>query len=82
MHSFAISERYVILMEFPLVVNPLRLLVSGKPFIANYRWEPERGPPSPCSIAAPAKSTMPTPTRPGSASITSTPSTATGKTVC
>ena len=43
MHSFALSERYVILMEFPLVVNPLRLLVSGKPFIANYRWEPERG---------------------------------------
>lgn len=30
-------------MEFPLVVNPLRMLISGKPFIANYRWEPERG---------------------------------------
>jgi beta,beta-carotene 9',10'-dioxygenase len=30
-------------MEFPLMVNPLRLLLSGKPFIANYRWEPERG---------------------------------------
>jgi beta,beta-carotene 9',10'-dioxygenase len=43
MHSFALSKRYAILMEFPLVVNPLRMLVSGKPFIANYRWEPERG---------------------------------------
>lgn len=43
MHSFALSEKYAILMEFPLVVNPLRMLVSGKPFIANYRWEPERG---------------------------------------
>lgn len=43
MHSFALSGKYVILMEFPLVVNPLRMLVSGKPFIANYRWEPERG---------------------------------------
>jgi beta,beta-carotene 9',10'-dioxygenase len=42
-HSFALSGRYVILMEFPLVVNPLRLLASGKPFIANYRWKPERG---------------------------------------
>ena len=43
MHTFALSGRYAILMEFPLVVNPLRLLLSGKPFIANYRWEPERG---------------------------------------
>lgn len=43
MHSFAISKKYAILMEFPLVVNPFRLLASGKPFIANYRWEPERG---------------------------------------
>lgn len=43
MHSFAISAKYAILMEFPLVVSPLRLLLSGKPFIENYRWEPERG---------------------------------------
>jgi beta,beta-carotene 9',10'-dioxygenase len=25
------------------VVNPTELLTSGKPFIRNYRWEPERG---------------------------------------
>ena len=43
MHSFGISERYIILVEFPLVVNPLKLLLSGKPFIENYKWEPERG---------------------------------------
>ena len=43
MHSFAISAKYAILMEFPLVVSPLRLLLSGKPFIENYQWEPERG---------------------------------------
>jgi beta,beta-carotene 9',10'-dioxygenase len=43
MHSFAMSERYVVLAEYPLVVNPLRLGLSGKPFIDNYRWEPERG---------------------------------------
>jgi carotenoid cleavage dioxygenase-like enzyme len=29
--------------EFPLVVNPLRLLLSGQPLIRNYRWEPKRG---------------------------------------
>jgi carotenoid cleavage dioxygenase-like enzyme len=43
MHSFALTERYVVLVEFPLVVNPPRLALSGRPFIENYRWEPERG---------------------------------------
>lgn len=43
MHSFGLSQKYVILMEFPLVVNPLGMLMSGKPFIANYAWEPRRG---------------------------------------
>jgi carotenoid cleavage dioxygenase-like enzyme len=35
------SERYLVLAEFPLRVNPLRLALSGKPFITNYRWKPE-----------------------------------------
>jgi carotenoid cleavage dioxygenase-like enzyme len=43
MHSFAITERYVVLVEFPLVVVPIELAVSGRPFIENYRWEPKRG---------------------------------------
>lgn len=43
MHSFGLSEHYVVLAEFPLVVEPLRLALSGKPFIDCYRWEPERG---------------------------------------
>jgi len=43
MHSFAMTEQHLILVEFPLVVNPIHLLLSGKPFIRNYRWEPERG---------------------------------------
>jgi carotenoid cleavage dioxygenase-like enzyme len=43
MHSFGMTERYLVLAEFPLVVNPLRLRFSGKPFIQNYAWEPERG---------------------------------------
>ncbi len=46
MHSFGISERYVVLVEFPLLVNPLRLATSGlggRAFIDNYEWKPERG---------------------------------------
>src|SRR5688500_2061446 len=43
MHSFGLSQKYVILMEFPFVVNPISMLVRNKPFIANYTWEPQRG---------------------------------------
>ncbi len=43
MHSFAVTDNYVVLAEFPLVVNPLRLLLLGRPFIENFRWKPERG---------------------------------------
>jgi carotenoid cleavage dioxygenase-like enzyme len=43
MHSFGMSEDHLILTEFPLVVSPIDLRLSGKPFIQNYRWEPERG---------------------------------------
>lgn len=45
MHSFGMSQNYAIITEFPLVVNPLRLLLWLKPFIENYRWKPERGTP-------------------------------------
>jgi len=43
MHSFGMTEHYIILAEYPLVVNPLSTLLSGKPFIENYHWKPERG---------------------------------------
>ncbi len=43
MHSFAMTKRFVVLMEFPFVVNPLALKFSGKPFIDNYKWKPELG---------------------------------------
>jgi len=43
MHSFAITERYVVLVEFPLVVNPLRLAFGRQSFIESYRWRPDRG---------------------------------------
>jgi len=43
MHSFGLSERWLVLAEFPFVVNPLRLALAGRPYIENYRWKPERG---------------------------------------
>src|SRR5258708_38650783 len=43
MHSFALTDRWLVLAEFPFVVNPLRLALSGRPYIENYRWRPERG---------------------------------------
>jgi beta,beta-carotene 9',10'-dioxygenase len=43
MHSFGLTERWLVLMEFPLVVNPLSLALSGRPYIENYRWKPELG---------------------------------------
>ena len=43
MHAFGMSERYLILAEYPLRVNPLRLAFSGRAFIKNYRWKPEQG---------------------------------------
>jgi carotenoid cleavage dioxygenase-like enzyme len=43
MHSFGLTERWLVLAEFPFVVNPLSLALSGRPYIENYRWKPERG---------------------------------------
>jgi carotenoid cleavage dioxygenase-like enzyme len=43
MHSFGMSERYVVLAENPLLVNPMSIPLSKKAFIDNYEWQPERG---------------------------------------
>jgi carotenoid cleavage dioxygenase-like enzyme len=43
MHSFGLTPRWLVLAEFPYVVNPLRLALSGRPYIENYRWRPELG---------------------------------------
>jgi carotenoid cleavage dioxygenase-like enzyme len=45
MHSFGMSPTYFILTEFPLVVNPVHLLLWLRPYIENFRWEPRRGTP-------------------------------------
>ena len=42
-HSFGLTERWLVLAEYPFVVNPLSLMFSGRPYIENYRWQPERG---------------------------------------
>ncbi len=42
-HSFGMSEHYLIMAEYPYRVSPLKLLTSGKPFIENYEWRPEEG---------------------------------------
>jgi beta,beta-carotene 9',10'-dioxygenase len=43
MHSFGLTPQWLVLAEFPYVVNPLRLAFGGRPYIENYRWKPELG---------------------------------------
>jgi carotenoid cleavage dioxygenase-like enzyme len=43
MHSFAMSEAYLALTEFPFTVNPVELAVANRPMITNFRWDPKRG---------------------------------------
>lgn len=43
-HSFALTEHYVVLAEFPLLLDPLRFaLEPPRPFVRHMRWRPERG---------------------------------------
>lgn len=42
-HSFAITQNYVILAEYPYKVNPLNLLFRARPFIENFFWKPDDG---------------------------------------
>ncbi|MWG36797.1 carotenoid oxygenase family protein [Halomarina oriensis] len=43
MHSFALTPNYVVLTEFPFVVDPLEMLTSAGAFVDAFRWTPERG---------------------------------------
>jgi beta-carotene 15,15'-monooxygenase len=43
MHSFGVTPNYVVITEFPFVVDPLDMLTSGGAFVDAFRWEPERG---------------------------------------
>jgi carotenoid cleavage dioxygenase-like enzyme len=42
-HSFGMSDSHLVIAEFPLVVNPMALLLWLKPYIENFRWVPQRG---------------------------------------
>ncbi len=41
-HSFALTERYAVLAEPPLVLSP-RALLGGRPFVESFEWVPDRG---------------------------------------
>ena len=41
MHSFALTEHYVILVEFPLFIDPQDILKGGS-FSSHYKWEPSK----------------------------------------
>lgn len=43
LHSFGMSQRYFVIAEYPLVVNPVSLLLWLRPYIENFRWKPSRG---------------------------------------
>jgi beta,beta-carotene 9',10'-dioxygenase len=43
MHSFGMSERYIVLAEYPLVADVQAIAERKRPFIENYEWRPERG---------------------------------------
>ncbi len=43
-HSFGMTQRYLVLAEFSLKVrSAVSLLLSGKPFIENFEWLPQEG---------------------------------------
>ena len=42
MHSFALTPRYAVLMEYPLLANALSLL-SGRSIVDSHDWRPDRG---------------------------------------
>jgi len=43
MHTFGLTEHYIVLVEYPLLLSRLSLILSGKPVIENYEWKPEQG---------------------------------------
>lgn len=43
MHSFSITKNHIVLTEFPLFINPFKLLLKGSCLIDNLSWEPQQG---------------------------------------
>lgn len=42
MHTFSVTPRYLIFVQYPFVVKPIDFLLKGKPFIHNFHWHKER----------------------------------------
>lgn len=42
MHSFGQTENYVILADYPLVANFLKMVLAGKTYAENLEWKPDR----------------------------------------
>lgn len=42
MHSFAMTAKYLILVESPLIVKPIKLRKASDPYFENYRWYPKK----------------------------------------
>ena len=42
MHSFALTPRFVVLVEYPLLANAVSLL-AGRSIVASHDWRPDRG---------------------------------------
>ncbi len=43
LHSFGITNQYVILIEQPFILNKLEFLFLNLPYIKNYLWDPSLG---------------------------------------
>jgi carotenoid cleavage dioxygenase-like enzyme len=43
MHSFAMTQRSLVLVEFPFVLDPAGTLFRDQPLIDSYQWKPELG---------------------------------------
>lgn len=42
-HSFGMSENYIIMAEPPFFAHPLKMMYGAWPLVENYSWEPEKG---------------------------------------
>lgn len=41
-HSFGMSSRWLIFTEFPFAVNPLDIVLSGRPFVENFKFRADQ----------------------------------------
>lgn len=42
-HTFGMTPRFIVLTEWPFVVQPLRIVFGNSTILGSYRWKPELG---------------------------------------